>query len=113
MWIEPDPIVEEKHIASGGILCPFCGSSDIEGGSVELDAGYATQDVVCLKCEREWQDLYILAGFIYLRRDNAGAGEDAPGERRAYDEEKAVVADAADPAAGSDLPGPRYPDSQG
>ena len=105
MWVEPDLKVEERYIASGGTICPFCGSSNIEGGSVEVHAGYATQDVICLKCEQEWQDCYILAGFIYPRRDDAGTGENAPGERRAYDE-KTVAADAAVPAAGSDLSGP-------
>ena len=88
MWVGPDIKVEEKHIASGGTVCPFCGSSEIEGGPVELDAGYAAQEVVCLKCEREWQDSYILAGFIYHRRDSTDAGNRTPDERSAYDENK-------------------------
>jgi len=70
MWVEPDLKIEEKHIASGGTLCPFCGSPDIEGGSVELDAGYAAQNVACLKCQREWQDIYILSGFVYPQANN-------------------------------------------
>ena len=70
MLVEPDPKTEEKYIASGGTICPFCGSSDIEGGSIETHSGYATQDVFCPKCEREWQDSYILAGFIYSQVDN-------------------------------------------
>ena len=102
MWKEAEPEIEERYVAAGGTICPFCGSSNIEGGSFEINAGYAAQDVVCLACEREWQDSYILAGFIYPLRNNAGAENEIPVERRACDEEKEIAANAADPATGSD-----------
>ena len=70
MWMEPSPEVEERYVASGGTICPFCGSSDIEGESIEIHSGYAAQDVTCLKCEREWQDSYVLAGFIHFQMDS-------------------------------------------
>ena len=98
MWKEAEPEIEERYVAAGGTICPFCGSSNIEGGSFEINAGYAAQDVVCLKCEREWQDSYILAGFIYPMRNNDGAENGISDERRACDEEKGAATDAADAA---------------
>jgi len=40
--------------------CLNCESEDIEGGSVEVDAGGATQDIACLDCGATWTDLYKL-----------------------------------------------------
>lgn len=51
------------YIASGGTKCPFCGSYDITGGSVEIDAGIAWQEVSCSGCEKTWRDDYSLVGF--------------------------------------------------
>ena len=42
---------------------PFCKSEDIEGHSLSVDAGTASQEVNCLACEEEWQDTYELTGY--------------------------------------------------
>lgn len=55
---------KNTYIEAGGVCCPFCGSSDIEGQSVEVDAGRATQSMGCLACHREWTDQYVLADVI-------------------------------------------------
>jgi transcription elongation factor Elf1 len=49
------------YIATGGTKCPFCGSEDIEGGSVQVDAGSAWQHVDCKGCGEAWDDVYTLA----------------------------------------------------
>lgn len=44
--------------------CPKCMSDDgIEGGSVEIDAGTATQECWCGECGAEWTDIYKLSGL--------------------------------------------------
>lgn len=48
------------YIESGGITCPACGSADITGGSVEIDAGGASQSCSCSTCDCEWTDRYTL-----------------------------------------------------
>lgn len=53
----------EEYIAHGGTRCPFCGSLDIEGQEVNIDAGQAWQDVLCNRCHKEWQDTYTLTGY--------------------------------------------------
>ena len=40
--------------------CPFCQSFDIEAALPEIDNGSAFQKVWCLKCQRQWYDLYKL-----------------------------------------------------
>ena len=40
--------------------CLNCGSGNIEGDSVQVDAGGASQEVTCKECGSEWTDLYSL-----------------------------------------------------
>jgi transcription elongation factor Elf1 len=49
-----------KYLKHKGVRCPYCGSEDIVGESVEIDGGTATQEVDCSACQREWQDVYAL-----------------------------------------------------
>lgn len=39
--------------------CPFCGSTDIEGDSIEVDMKSTLQDIKCLDCDAQWQDEYL------------------------------------------------------
>ena len=43
--------------------CPFCGSGNISGDSVEIESGVAYQLVSCNECERDWTDWYQLVGI--------------------------------------------------
>ena len=43
--------------------CPFCGSDEITGGHVEIQAREANQTVQCIICEKRWIDIYKLVGF--------------------------------------------------
>ena len=49
-----------KYCREGGTKCPFCASDDIEGTQVEIDAGYASQEVSCPNCSASWTDVYQL-----------------------------------------------------
>jgi hypothetical protein len=54
------------YVAGGGNLCPYCGDDGISGGSVEIDSGFAWQDVDCSACGASWHDLYTLTGIDTL-----------------------------------------------
>lgn len=57
----PDGLTPEQWAAyqaeSGE--CPFCRSSNIEGGPMEFYSG-PCQKIACLECGAEWDDVYIL-----------------------------------------------------
>lgn len=53
-----------KYVLDGGCECPFCGSTQIEGREVEVMAGSAFQEMSCLACGAEWDDVYHLVGVI-------------------------------------------------
>lgn len=46
--------------------CPYCGGSQIEGGSVDVDGNSASQEIRCLDeaCGRSWYDEYTLTGIV-------------------------------------------------
>lgn len=54
------------YVQKRGINCPVCGSDEIKGGSVEIDAGRGTQEVDCDICQSSWVDTYELDGFTEL-----------------------------------------------
>lgn len=62
-------LTQREYLAKRGVVCPFCGSDDIEGGSVDIDAGGAFQSISCNTCGREWQDTYRLDGFLAYDKD--------------------------------------------
>ena len=51
----------KKYLEQHGRLCPFCGSWDIEGGSMSFEAGEIAQRISCHKCNERWVDVYKLA----------------------------------------------------
>ena len=50
----------KKYLEQRGLACPFCGSWDIEGGSMDFDAGEIAQRISCHKCDERWTDVYKL-----------------------------------------------------
>lgn len=48
------------YLASGGTICPKCGTTAIEGYSIEAGSGGASQKMGCLSCECTWTDTYTL-----------------------------------------------------
>lgn len=53
---------QAAHVESGGAVCPFCLSPDIEGDSVTTGGGEAVQEMRC-PCGAEWTDVYVLARY--------------------------------------------------
>lgn len=54
------PEQEAKYIRERGCRCPFCGSADISGDSVEVNEGFAMQEIGCPQCGKQWTDVYTL-----------------------------------------------------
>jgi transposase-like protein len=54
---------KEIYLSSGGVICPFCESTDIFGGAVELDSGIAWQEISCESCGKKWRDCFKLTGI--------------------------------------------------
>jgi len=48
------------YIKSGGVICPYCGSEDIEGGFININIGEAFQEITCHSCDKRWTDIYKL-----------------------------------------------------
>ncbi|MBW3598183.1 MAG: hypothetical protein KY475_13045 [Planctomycetes bacterium] len=48
------------YLEKRGNLCPYCESEQIEGQSIEVNDGFATQEVICLNCSAVWMDEYRL-----------------------------------------------------
>ena len=50
----------KKYLEQGGIACPFCGSWDIDGGSMNFESGEIAQRISCHECDERWTDVYKL-----------------------------------------------------
>ena len=50
-------------------LCPLlsCGSTNIDGGSIEINGNTAHQEVSCNVCDSQWCDLYTLTKFEAIK----------------------------------------------
>ena len=63
----------KKYIRNGGNQCPFCNSDNLDGREVTIEEGEAWQPIICLDCDHEWRDVYILT---YIEIDNDGEGDE-------------------------------------
>ena len=62
-----------------GVLCPVCRSKQITGHSVVIDAGYASQKVICNECGSSWHDIYKLIGYESLNVEEVQCEPDRNG----------------------------------
>ena len=58
--------LRKDYLESGGMICPYCQSTNIEGRSVDIDGGKAYQKVFCVDCAGTWQDEYTLTAVALL-----------------------------------------------
>jgi hypothetical protein len=61
---------EQKYLADRGGHCPWCGSDQYTGDSVEIGDGEASQVITCLTCHRRWVDVYKLDGALTVDEDD-------------------------------------------
>ena len=52
-----------KYLEQRGRSCPLCGSSDIEGGSMDFESGEIAQRISCHECNERWTDVYKLVAL--------------------------------------------------
>jgi hypothetical protein len=57
-------------VQAGGTQCPACGRSEIDFGTVELDAECAYQEATCRHCEVRFCAIYRLAGYGLYGNDS-------------------------------------------
>jgi hypothetical protein len=50
----------KEYIDGGGLTCPVCKGTSIEGDFVEINTGCADQKVYCTDCGATWLDCYTL-----------------------------------------------------
>jgi hypothetical protein len=55
------PEKAKEYLEQHGLACIFCGSWDIEGGSMDFEAGEIAQRISCHECNEGWTDVYKLA----------------------------------------------------
>ena len=59
-----------EYLRRDGVSCLYCGSNDIESlGSIQVDEGYAWQEIQCNKCEKCWRDVYDLADVEEMEKN--------------------------------------------
>ena len=60
--VTPDD-AQREYVIEGGAICPHCDNKTPEGGSVDIDAGNAFQNMFCYECGTSWVDEYKLIGY--------------------------------------------------
>lgn len=63
---EAGPMTDGQYVALKGVRCPSCGSSDVSGNQLEVNAGEAFQPMNCSECGATWSDSYALTGYSDL-----------------------------------------------
>lgn len=63
--LKKTPIMTDRqYVNIDGQLCPVCRKGGgLDGSSIEVDSGFANQEVVCNICCAAWTDHYKLVGF--------------------------------------------------
>jgi transposase-like protein len=56
------------YVESGGVKCPLCDSTDIEGFDIDINEGVAMQEMLCHSCDAAWVDIYHLHDIDLNRR---------------------------------------------
>ena len=54
------PEQKKEYLEKGGQHCPYCHSTDIEGGTLDAEWNEAWAEVTCKNCGETWQDEYKL-----------------------------------------------------
>jgi hypothetical protein len=58
-WMSP-----EGYAATGGAVCPACGSTDLSRGPLRKEEAIAvTQTCACLTCQSTWFSVFELMGY--------------------------------------------------
>jgi len=61
------PMSARLYVTMAGRYCPCCGSTQMNGGSIDLGGGQASQSISCLRCDARWTDVYVLSNMCDLQ----------------------------------------------
>lgn len=75
-----NPQKAQHYLEKRGLACPCCGSWDIEGGSLDFEAGEIVQEVSCHECSAQWTDIYKLAAVADSQTGDTVASISLPAE---------------------------------
>lgn len=64
-----DDVNPKEYFRYSGNRCPYCGSEKVDAGTRDWDEPYMYQEIMCLDCEKEWSDIYMLIGFTANNKD--------------------------------------------
>lgn len=53
---------KSERVAPKAHECPFCYSTHIEGGQLEVNGEEVTQPLCCHSCNEDWDESYIMRG---------------------------------------------------
>lgn len=53
----------KKYLMSSGLLCPYCGSKNLDAGPPNCGDYLIYRFVNCLDCNKEWTENYTLTGI--------------------------------------------------
>jgi transcription elongation factor Elf1 len=67
------PAMVRRYLERKGNDCPFCGSDDLEAGTLQSDADYAWRGVTCKACGEIWDENFQMVGMS--RPIDLGEGE--------------------------------------
>lgn len=43
--------------------CPYCGGNRTESGSIDADLNWGRSVVLCMKCDRSWEEIWKLVSI--------------------------------------------------
>lgn len=56
-------LTDQEYTDKGGLVCPYCGSTDIEAERFEGEALEVWSRVECNDCHRKWFDVYTMTRY--------------------------------------------------
>lgn len=67
-------MTDAEYVKWAGGRCPICRSYEIEGDSIEVGNGKASQKIGCNGCGRSWLDSYRLTGYYEVTEGDHDEG---------------------------------------
>jgi transposase-like protein len=58
-----------EYVDKAEVICPFCGSTEVEWRSLEVEGNAAYQRGDCLSCNKSWFDTYYLVGYLEIEEE--------------------------------------------
>ncbi len=59
-------LTKKQYAESCGVVCPACESDNVQAGDDIHDGGIIIQEVECLSCGSQWNDIFKLTGYTDL-----------------------------------------------